>query len=220
MDADDIAYKKSVRNMSFVLAAIAITIFAAIFAFPYLSPPADTYQASVSYDSAFGFTLHLQLNATAVAPGGGVAVTGWLNSTSATIDNVTGADSWAIGPASLWSAPCTAGWPIGVGFMQGHYTLDNYTLGRLIPLNLPAAQGCPVQSAVPGYFLLEPHSSKALVDLGGAPEYWLLQSSFTFSASSFGGPQGPGAPGLQAGTYTVVMADEWGDLLTTSFLVS
>lgn len=217
MDPDDIAYKKSVRNMAFVLAAIVLTIFAAIFASPYLFPPPDTFQQSVTYNSAFGFTMHLQVNTTTLSQGGSVLVSGWLNSSSASIDNVTAESLWGVGPTSLWTSYCTAAWPIGVGVMQGHYTQDNYTLGRLLPLNLPEVS-CPVRAATPGYFLFDPHSSRALVDLNGTPQYWVLRSAFTFSASSSSGFKGSSS--LPAGVYTAVLADEWGDVVTTNFLVS
>ncbi|MDG6910459.1 MAG: hypothetical protein JRN08_08835 [Nitrososphaerota archaeon] len=208
MDSDDAAYRKSARNMSLVLAAFVITIFAALVVSPYVFPASSAFHPSVSYGSAFGFTLHLQVNATSVPSGAGVLISGWLNGSSGSIDNVTAADSWGIGPAGLWTRTCTAGWPIGLGVMAGHYTQDNFTSGTLIPVPVPLAQ-CPVQAGTPGYFLLSPHSSKALVDLGGAPQYWVLQSSFSLSTSK-----------LQAGVYTALIADEWGDVLTTSFRVS
>jgi len=50
MDSDDIAYRKSVRNMGLFLAAIVITIFAAIFIPPYVNPPHNAYPQSVSFD--------------------------------------------------------------------------------------------------------------------------------------------------------------------------
>lgn len=208
MDPDDLAYKKSVRNMSLVLAAIAITIFAAIAVSPYVFPATDTFQTSVSYVSAFGFTLHLQVNSTSVPSGGAVMVSGWLNSSSASINNVTASDGWGVGPGGLWTRLCTSGWPIGVGVMAGHYTQDNVTYGTLVQIPQPGAS-CPVQSATPRYFLLGPHSSRALVDLSGTPQYWVLQSSYSFSAA-----------GLSPGVYTAVLADEWGDVVTTNFAVS
>ena len=207
MDPDDVAYRKSVRNMSLVLAAIVLTIFAAIFAAPYVFPAGSTFGESASYDSAFGFSLHLRINATSLPGGDAVLVTGWLNSSSGSIYNLTSAAGWGVGPAGLWTRMCTQGWPVGVGVMQGHYTQDNYTSGSLIPVPMP--YHCPLEPPPPGYFLLAPHSSKALVDLGGTPQYWVLQSSYPF-----------GTANLPAGVYTAVLADEWGDVVTTSFVVS
>ena len=217
---DDAAYRRSVRNMSFVLAAIVITIFAAIFIPPIVFPSHDTFQRSVSLDSPFGFTLHLELNTTSPAPGGHVLLTGWLNSTFGSLENLTASNSWPQGLSGLWGRICTAGWPVGVGVMKGHYDQDNYSLGSLLPLPRPAVS-CPVQLGVPSYFILESHSSKALVDIGGSPQYWIIQTYYTFGyALNEGLPAGAGTNQLPSGVYTVIMADEWGDVLTTNFLVS
>ncbi|MDE1858244.1 MAG: hypothetical protein KGI26_04145 [Thaumarchaeota archaeon] len=208
MDPDDVAYKKSVRNMSLVLAAIVMAVFVSLAVSPYVFPAANTFQPSVSYDSAFGFSLHLTINSTSVPLGGGISVAGWMNSSSSSINNITASDRWGIGPAGLWTRICTSGWPLGLGIMAGHFTEDNVTFGTLTPIPQPLVQ-CPVQAATPGYFLLGPRSSRALVDLNGVPQYWVLQSSFSLSTGQ-----------LAPGTYTAVIADEWGDVVTTNFAVA
>jgi len=211
---DDLAYRRSVRNMSLVLAAIVITVFAAIFIPPYLSPQHDVFQTSTSLDSLVnGFTLHLQVSSTSIPQNGTLVTYGWLNSTSGAIENVTSSDSWGLGQDLLWGAACAPGWPIGLGIMQGHYTNDNFTLGTL--LNITGYSGAPACPATgsPSYFLLEPHSSKALVTLNTGPTLWVIQTSFSLQESAAGSP-------LKPGVYTAVLADEWGDVLTTNFLVS
>ena len=209
MDPDDASYKKSVRNMSIVLAVIVITVFVALAVSPVLFPATSTFQTSTSYDSTFGFALHLEINTTAPLASGGVEVTGWLNSTSGGVVNVTSSDSWGMGPAgTLWTTACTQGWPIGVGIVQGHYTQDNISFARLYPIPLPSYQ-CPSGAPAPTSFLLEPQSSKALVALNGTPQYWVLRSSYVLDTA-----------GLPPGAYTAVLADEWGDVVTTNFVVS
>ena len=212
MDSDDIAYRKSVRNMSLVLAAIVITIFAAIFIPPYISPQHDVFQTSTSLAFLSGFALHLQINSTTLQSNGTLLISGWINSTSSAIDNITTSDAWGVQQGDLWMAPCMSGWPIGLGVMQGHYTTDNYTLGALLNVTKSDLAACPVTGA-PSYFLFEPHSSKALVTLNAGPTFWVVQSSFSFDGSAAGSP-------LQPGVYTAVLADEWGDVLTANFLVS
>ena len=207
MDPDDVAYRKSVRNMSLVLAAIVITIIIALAASPYVFPAGGTLRSSAESDSAFGFTMHLQVNATEAAQGSAVLITGWLNNTSGQINNVTAADSWGVAQGGLWTRVCTLGWPVGVGVMKGHYSQDNYTLGTLMPVPSPKVL-CPAVRASPSYFLFEGHSSTVLVDLAGAPAYWRLQTSYGFTFTS------------QPGVYTAVFADEWGDVLTANFAVS
>ena len=199
--------------MSLVLAAIVITIFAAIFVPPYLFPSHDVFQASTSFDSPFSFTLHLELSSTTLQTNGTLQISGWINSTSDNIENITSSNSWGLQQGLLWRAACASGWPIGLGVMQGHYTSDNYSLGTLLNYTsntrpLP----CPFTSS-PTYFLLEPHSSKALVTLGSGPALWVIQSSFSIGESSAGNPMKPGV-------YTAVVADEWGDVLTANFIAS
>jgi len=198
--------------MSLVLAAIVITIFAAIFIPPYISPQHDVFQTSTSLAFLSGFALHLQINSTTLQSNGTLLISGWINSTSSVIDNITTSDAWGVQQGGLWMAPCMSGWPIGLGVMQGHYTTDNYTLGALLNVTKSDLAACPVTGA-PNYFLFEPHSSKALVTLNAGPTFWVIQSSFSFSGSATGSP-------LQPGVYTAVLADEWGDVLTASFLVS
>ena len=212
MDSDDVAYKKSVRNMGLFLAAIAITIFAAIFIPPYVNPPHTAFPQSVTYPSGFGFTMHLTVNYSSGSSAWSALLDGWVNSTSPSIENVTAADSWAFPPDDLFTRLCTPGWPIGIGVMQGHYTQDNYTLGTLLPLNSSQSR-CPGASHSPTSFALEPQTSRALVVLGGEPTFWTIQTVLRFTGTT------PGYE-LPAGIYTAVLADEWGDVLTASFLAS
>jgi hypothetical protein len=213
VDQDDVAYRKSVRNMSFVLAAMAIIVVAGILAYPYLYPASTEFQKKVSLDSPYGFTLHLEVNTTSPSPGGHVAISAWANSTYPSVQNVTGSASWPVDSTRLWGRPCTGGFPIGVGVMRGHYSLDNYTLGSLVQVPRPLT-ACPEQPA-PKWFVFEPapHSSVVLVSTGGSVAQWLVQTTYDF------GPSSVGQASLPPGVYTAVGADEWGDLLLTSFAV-
>jgi hypothetical protein len=218
---DDVEYRKSVRNMSAVLAAIVITIFAALIIPPYLNPVRPTFQEQVSATSPYGFTLTLEINSTSISSTGHIAITAWVNSTSSTIENVTAKDAWALDRAQLWGRICTSGWPMGVGVMQGHYTLDNFSQGTLLHFPQPLVL-CPVMRGQPQWFALAPHSSKALVSPGGIPTFWILQSTLTFGSGNLplNLTPGPRSSGFPAGVYTAVAADEWGDVVTTNFSVS
>ena len=127
MDPDDIAYRKSVRNVSVVLAAIVVTIFAALLIPPYINPIRNNFQKKVSIDSSYPFTLSLELNTTMLASDGYVTVTVWVNSTSSAIENITAKDAWGLDHSRLRGRFCTNDWPIGVGLMEGHYSSGNYT---------------------------------------------------------------------------------------------
>ena len=213
MDADDVAYRKSVRNMSVVLAIIVMVILIALFVPPYLNPSHDVFLPAVSLNSPFGFAMHLTVNVTSGAPTWSVMLRGWVNSTSPSIENVTSSDSWALPHSGLWMGPCPPGCPLGVGVMQGHYTQDNYTQGTLLPLDHVRSPPCPGLAYCPTSFALEPYGSKALVVLGGTPNFWELETSLHLTGTT---------PGylLQPGVYTAVLADEWGDILTTNFQIA
>ena len=220
MDADDAAYKKSVRNMSVILAVMALAIIAAIFIPPYLSPPRDVFQTSVSLGSPFGFNMYLTLNATTVPSNGTLLFTGWLNNTGGDL-SLPAADQWPYNQSLLWEEACTMGWPFGIGIMKGEYDQGNYTLGTPLQLQQPEAP-CPTEQGPPSYFLFYPHSDMAIASVGGNPYKWVFNMTLLFSQGSLAAGALPGARGngLPQGVYTAVMVDEWGDVLTASFLVS
>ena len=212
MDADDLAYRRSVKNMALILAAMAAVVFAAIFVPPLINPIHNAYLRDVSYDSPYGLVMHLEINSTSVSRGAGILLTGWVNSSSSSYQPINASDSWALNQASLRGRACTSGWPIGLGLMRGHYAQGNVSSGTLIPLPAPA-ESCPVRSGTPSAFLFKPYSSEAVVTVGGGPELWVIQSGLAFGADASGN-------GLSPGVYTAVLADEWGDVLTTNFLVT
>lgn len=206
MDPDDVEYRKSVRNMALVLAAIVITAFAAIFIPPYFSSSNNVYVPNVSETSPFGFVLHLSVNSTFVPPSGSVLITGWVNNTYGAIEDINASNSWGLSQGQLVERACTAGWPIGIGVMMGHYTDQNYSSGTLLNLPRPAVQ-CPVSTNTPKDFIFRPHSSQALVTVGGTTAEWNIVTSVDFKGVSTSGTSRPGV-------YTALIADEWGDVLT------
>lgn len=198
--------------MAFVLAAIVIVIFAALFLPPVLNPVHELFPPTASTTSLVNdFTLNIQLNETSVAPGSALAVSAWLNSTASRPNNVTAASSWAVGPEGLWTRPCTSGWPLGVGVMKGYFSSENYTLGSLVRFPEPLLS-CPVTAGTPSFFVLQPHGTVALADMGTSAVRWDLRSALVVVPGSL--------PGLQAGVYTAVAADEWGDVALTHFRVA
>lgn len=203
LSEDDAAYRRNVRNMALVLAAITITIFAAIFIPPVINPVHEQFAPSGSATSPYGFTINVKLNSTSLRDGGGVAIEAWLNSTSPQLDNVTAESAWPVGPEDLWTKVCVAGWPLGIGVMSGYYTQDNYTSGSLLQIPQPIVS-CPEEGRGPAYFILQPFSDNALVEASGTAQIERLQSSLTFSGADAVG---------HAGAFTVLAADEWGDMV-------
>jgi len=210
MNPDDVAYRKSVRNMGAILATMVVVVFAALFVPYYLFQQHSVYQSSVTLDSPYGFAMHLTVNTSSVPSRGSVQITGWVNSTSSSIENITAANNWPVPQGRLWGKPCYAEWPIGIGVMQGRYTQDNYTLGTLVQLP-QSVYHCPAQFSPPGSFAFEPYSSKALVVQNGGPVFWVFQTTVSFSRDTSNYQ-------LPPGVYTAVLADEWGDVLTANFI--
>ncbi len=189
--------------MSIVLAAIVVTIFVALFVSTYLLPTTTAFQPSVSVPSAEGFTLNLTVNATSIPQGGEVNVTSWALSTDHAIDNVTAQDAWGVNGSGLWFSKC--GEPVGIGIAQGYYTADNFTQGTFVPIG--GAPG-PCTASPPRYFLFEYDTAEALVVENETGYTWTIGASAVTSAT------------LPKGTYTVIAADEWGDVVLTNFQVT
>lgn len=204
MTEDDRAYARSVRNMSIILAGIVLAVFAAIFVPPLFAPSHVPFSTSSTIPSPYGFDLGVRINATQLGPNQYLEISAWVNNTSSQILNVTAGSNWPLDENGLWGKLCTSGWPIGIGVMRGFYTNYNYTLGTLVPLPRPLVS-CPVSSATPQYFLIERYSSEAIASVNGTLERWDLQSNLVFGSTAFGHDR-------LEGVYTVVAADEWGDV--------
>jgi hypothetical protein len=207
----DASYRRSVRNTVIVIVALALTIAAALLVPPILNPIHEQFNNAASVDSPHGFSLTIKLNATQLTPTEGITVTAWINSTSNQIGNISAASHWPVGPQGLWTRICTNGWPLGVGFMAGYFTGDNYSLGSLIHVPMPLF-GCPILISTPGFFLLQPHSSTAIVRVNGALAEWNLTSTLGLRSSQLSPQRG--------GVYTAIAVDEWGDVVLAHFRVS
>lgn len=210
-DADDAEYHRNARNMAIVLAVLIVTAFAAIFVPPLVNPVHEQFSTEVSASSPYGFELSLMVQPTSVAPGGQVTVTVWLNNTGTEVNNLTAASSWPI--EGLLQNQCPSGNPLpfGVGILQGYYTSDNATFGQ--PLRLMGNLSCTAAAASPAYFALAPQGSHAVVRYDGALQAWDLNSSLSLTGYYAGAAQFVRFQGV----YTVVAADEWGDLAVTHF---
>ncbi len=198
--------------MSIILVLVVVVVFAASIVPRYFGTAQEQFQQSASVNSPYGFTLSMRINDTHVSPGGSLKVTAWVNSTSPQIEQINSSDSWPVNQNLLWSRICTSGWPLGIGVMQGYFTEDDYAQGILLRLPQPLTS-CPTSEVAPSFFLLETHGSKALVSLNGTVETWDLQTTLVLGPTSLG----EGSP--LSGTYTIVVADEWGDVVVGHFTI-
>ncbi len=211
MGQDDAAYRRSVRNTIMVIAVMAVIIAAALFIPPLVSPVHEQFNSATSVASPYGLSLNLKLNGTQLAVGQGEAITAWLNGTSSQVANISAADGWPLGPKGLWTRICTNGWPLGVGFMAGYYTSDNYSLGSLVLVPMPLPP-CPEQIGPPSSFLLQSRGSTAIVKLNGNLTEWELTTTLALSGTQ---------PSLQrGGVFTAIAVDEWGDVAVAHFRVN
>jgi len=206
---DDSSYRRSVRNTVALLAVIAVIIVAGI-VIPTYFTPASVLPTSTQAYSPNGLTLSISLNTTQAFAPSGVSIAVWINGTSS-IENVTAQDSWAVSQSLLWGSECTPGWPIGVGVMHGYFDQYNYTSGVLLPLKQPALY-CPSPLGVPRSFLVEADGSEAITSLNGSLVRWNLETTLVLEKTSFVQTQQIG------GTFTVIGADEWGDVAILYFV--
>jgi hypothetical protein len=119
------------------------------------------------------------------------------------------ADAWSFSPTSLNPyAACPVAGPFGFAILQGYLDGKNYTAGKTLLQHDPSkAQTCSTQSS----------SSLTLPAFGNA-------STTEYSTNGFWAAASGGTPTAQfqrfpVGAYTVVAADEWGDVVLLHFRV-
>jgi hypothetical protein len=217
LDAEDEAeYRKSVRNMSIVVALIAMTAIAGVLVAPLFYGGRGSLPRSVTVDSGDGFSLVLAVNSTQVRGSGGILVDARVLSDSRQYQNISASASWRLAPASLYlpDACSRPWWPVGVGIMAGRFGPYNFTSAAVVypegTSQCPPGAGL---SGTPGHFLLLNMSSTAIVNVRGNLSAVVLDAGFAF------GPSVAGVPSLSPGPYTVVAADEWGDVALLNFVV-
>jgi hypothetical protein len=172
----------------------------------------STSQTSV--DRKLGLELSLL-----VSPGMGPSGTVFQVNASVTnilpgINNVTGLDDYK----GVGSNPICKFAPITFDVLQGYYTLANYTSGNVVDVHGPQVYMCVTGAADLSYYVFQPNSD----NFTGAGSPGIGQSrtaevSVDVSQVWSDGPTGK-AP-LPAGQYTVVAADNWGQLAIVHFTV-
>jgi hypothetical protein len=211
MASEDASYRRSVRNTIVVIVAMILVIIAALVIPPLVNPIHEEFNSSSTVASPYGLSLTLRINGTQLATGEGETLTAWLNSTSSQVANITAATNWPVGPQGLWTKICASGWPLGVGVMAGYFTADNYSQGSLVRVPIPLVS-CPTMMGTPGFFLLQPHGSTAIVKVNGALADWNLTSTLGLAGSLLNSQRG--------GVYTAIAVDEWGDVAIAHFRVN
>jgi hypothetical protein len=213
----DETYRSSVRNMVFILIAIVLVIFAAIFVPPVLNPLHEQFSREASTTSLHDFALNLELNTTRTVSGDFIAFTIWINNTSRQVNNVTAANSWPATNLTTISS-CEPALPISLGVMKGYFTTDNFSLGSIFPLqhtSPPCLVETGAQAPPLSYFLFQPYGPIALVRVSGS----IIQLNVTTTIPSNGYIVGGNTVPF-SGVFTAVGADEWGDVVLTHFMTT
>ena len=185
-----------------------------------LSSSTGVATASVS-NSSDGLSLNLQ-----VLPGGNgtFTVTAYESNLLSSVNNVTEANQWKY-PADLLNpanncAPTND--PVGFAIFQGYYGMSNYTSGKALPLyNTNVVFHC-TENIYANDYLFQPQSDSISVYNHGQ-----FETNGTASLSLLTGGYWTGGAGTPTsasfsefrGVYTVLAADEWGNVLLLHFTV-
>ncbi len=150
------------------------------------------------------------------------------------LNNVTTESQWRLQPGdfdAFDSCGMSYSFPFGFAIFQGYYDLRNYTQARPLALyNTTYASTCTTTLYPVAYYLFGPYSdtAEAFDSRGTSLGSWNLAQSLLTSGYWTGGPgywfggisSAPATFHAYRGTYTVVAADEWGDVALTHFTVS
>ena len=177
----------------------------------------DSGQSGSQTTSTTTRTLGLQLSLL-VSPGAGPAGSGFQVMASVTnflptVNNVTGLDQYN----GVGSNPICKFAPIAFDVLQGHYTLANYTSGSMVDVHGPDVFACVSEAADLSYYVFQPNSDNFTGPSStGASSHAAEVSADVSQVWS----DGPTSAPLPAGQYTVVAADNWGQLAIVHFTVS
>jgi hypothetical protein len=136
------------------------------------------------------------------------------------VNNVTGAISWNSSQDSLapWGAVLYSNVVI-LAVVQGHYGENNYTSEKALPLYTPAVYTCAYMSYGGGHpfvYQFQPQSDLfSQNNDSNPPEYIGASASITASGYWTLGQNGDATAfkPFPPGVYTVIGADEWGDVV-------
>lgn len=174
-------------------------------------------------NSSDGLRLSLELQ-----PGGNGTFTVKVDESNiiGSVNNVTGANEWRY-PVDLLDPfnNCAPGnSPVGFAIFQGYYGMNNYTSGKALPLYNTSTEFSCTENLFPNEFLFQPVSDNVSVYVGHQFQYNSTASISLFTSGYWYGGAGTSTAAtfktFYPGTYTVLGADEWGNVLLTTFSVS
>jgi hypothetical protein len=136
------------------------------------------------------------------------------------VNNVTGTDGWKYSPYSINPFDnCAVGLFYGFAIASGNYDANNLTSASALRL-YEAAEGqvsCSESDYVNTYSF-QPMSDKVTVD-PGLPYPQTFAASFSESIGGYWNASGSSFQRFGPGIYTVIGADQWGNVLLLHFRV-
>jgi hypothetical protein len=167
---------------------------------------------SASAPSIDGLELMVSLNATKVLPGQEVQVNLSEFNTLPAVDNVSASGAWPVSVA-LGSCENVFDQPFGIAVYYGHVDGQNLSQGQRVAIFPIVA--CPMYVRLVTGYVFQPQSDLAVIlpGSGATPSPLVGSVNVGMNYSSRQGQP------LSTGTYTVVVADEWGALAFVYFQV-
>lgn len=138
------------------------------------------------------------------------------------VNNITGTNGWKYGPYSLNPFDdCAPDLFDGFGIASGYYGQNNLTSTQTLLRLYDAANGqisCS-ESIYTHTYSFQPLSDMVTVDPGVQNHQYTTTTSLSVSMSGYWTPSGSSFQQFPRGTYTVIGADQWGNVLLLHFTV-
>ena len=164
--------------------------------------------------SAAALTLSLSLTSSSIIAGNGIGFNASLFNTSCGENDVPSASNWGVPELVIGPAGPTAS-PIAFAVVPGFYTSANISSAPTIQYGV---FGTTVQQGIKSY-AFQPRSDVASVMICGANPCFTNTKSMSISGGFNGYWSKQEILAFTPGTYTVVVADQWGHVATASFTV-
>jgi hypothetical protein len=199
-----------------LVAMVVIGIGTVSLALMSVTGPSQTGSTSQMTTRNLGLELSL-LVSPGVGPSGmnfqvNASVTNFLPTTN----NVTGLDEYN----GVGSNPICKFAPIAFDVLQGYYTLANYTFGKVVDVHGPDVFMCVTGAADLSYYVFQPNSDNFTGAGSPGIGQWSRTAQVSVDVSQMWSDGLTAKAPLPAGQYTIVAADNWGQLAIVHFTVS
>jgi hypothetical protein len=204
-------------NGSNVLVEIAFTGTSCTSTTATVPPPNQTEAATVN--SSLGLRLGLQISTNAT---GTLLVSANETNLLSRVNNVTTANDWPYPNAGTLPCGDFNQFPIQYAVLQGYYDPSNYTSASALTLyDTGGFYDCPTMIAPIPYVLFAPLSDNASFLFSSGQEGSYLVSANYSSTGYWTGSQSTAAfHPFPRGIYTIIVEDEWGDVVLLHFTES